>query len=98
VNEDINDAITGHSGGNAVVRGYGVQDMVRRFGFQALSDAIEKVRYPGLDLTTLHWVPPQAGSSDVGLRASNLDSPVAPKEESPAISDRASSASVSVHP
>jgi hypothetical protein len=66
VNEDINDAITGHSGGNAIARGYGWKDMVRRFGFQTLSDGVEKVRYPGLDLTVLRWVPPQAGSSDVG--------------------------------
>ena len=33
VNEDVNDALTGHSGGNAVARGYGSDDMVRRFGF-----------------------------------------------------------------
>ena len=66
VNEDINDAITGHSGGNAVARGYGWKDMVRRFGFQTLCDAVEKVRYPGLDLTALRWVTPQAGSSNTG--------------------------------
>jgi integrase len=33
VNEDINDALTGHSGGNSVARGYGWKEMVRRFGF-----------------------------------------------------------------
>jgi hypothetical protein len=32
VNEDVNDALTGHSGGNSVARGYGWKDMVRRFG------------------------------------------------------------------
>jgi integrase len=59
VNEDINDAITGHSGGNAVARGYGWKEMVRRFGFPNLSAAVEKVQYPGLDLTALRWKPPQ---------------------------------------
>ena len=55
VGEDINDALTGHSGSNKVARGYGWKDMVRRFGLQALSAAVEKVRYPGLDLSSLRW-------------------------------------------
>ena len=59
VNEDVNDALTGHSGGNAVARGYGWKDMVRRFGFPTLYAAVEKVRYPGLDLTALRWAKPQ---------------------------------------
>jgi integrase len=58
VNEDINDALTGHSGGNAVARGYGWKDMGRRFGFQTLSEAVEKVRYPGLDLSAIRCLPP----------------------------------------
>ena len=36
VNEDVSDALTGHSGGNSVARGYGWKDMVRRFGFPTL--------------------------------------------------------------
>jgi integrase len=68
VNEDVNDALTGHSGGNPVARGYGWKEMVRRFGFPTLNAAVEKVRYPGLDLTALRWVTPQAGSSDVGSK------------------------------
>jgi len=56
VKEDINDAITGHSGGNAVARGYGWKEMARRFGFQRLSEAVEKVRYPGLDLSHVRWL------------------------------------------
>jgi integrase len=56
VNEDVNDALTGHTGGNAVARGYGWKDMVRRFGFPTLYAAVEKVRYPGLDLTRLRWM------------------------------------------
>jgi hypothetical protein len=31
--------------------------MVRRFGFPTLCAAVEKVRYPGLDLAALHWRP-----------------------------------------
>ena len=59
VNEDVNDALTGHSGGNPVARRYGWKVMVRRFGFPNLSAAVEKVQYPGLDLTALRWKPPQ---------------------------------------
>jgi integrase len=62
VNEDANDALTGHSGGNAVARSYGWKDMVRRFGLQNLYAAVEKVRYAGLDLSSLRWTPTQAGS------------------------------------
>jgi len=58
VNEDVNDALTGHSGGNAVARGYGSDDMVRRFGFHTLCAAVEKARYSSLDLSHLQWAPP----------------------------------------
>lgn len=63
VNEDINDAITGHSGGNAVARGYGWKDMVRRFGFPTLAKAVEKVRYPGLDLSAIRWTEAPSASN-----------------------------------
>ncbi len=55
VHEDINDALTGHGGGNPVARGYGWKDVVRRFGFPALRAALEKAEYPGLDLSGLRW-------------------------------------------
>jgi integrase len=55
VNEDINDALTGHGGGNVVARGYGSDDMVRRFGLPRLKEALEKAHYPGLDLSILRW-------------------------------------------
>jgi integrase len=58
VNEDVNDALTGHSGGNSVARGYGSDDMVRRFGFSTLNAAVEKAKYPGLDLSHLRWTSP----------------------------------------
>jgi integrase len=51
VSEDVNDALTGHAGGNSVTRGYGAKDMMRRFGLPALVDAVRKVAYPGLDLS-----------------------------------------------
>ena len=54
---DVNDALTGHSGGNPVARGYGWKDMVRRFGFSTLNAAVEKVAYPGLDLSRVRWTP-----------------------------------------
>ena len=57
VNEDINDALTGHGGGNTVARGYGWDDMVRRFGFSTLNAAVGKAQYPGLDLSALRWRP-----------------------------------------
>jgi integrase len=56
VNEDVNDALTGHSGGNTVARSYGWDDMVRRFGFATLNAAVERAQYPGLDLSALRWV------------------------------------------
>jgi len=31
--------------------------MVRRFGFPTLNAAVEKVQYPGLDLSRLRWTP-----------------------------------------
>jgi integrase len=55
VGEDINDALTGHAGGNRVARSYGWKDMVRRFGFPALHAAVEKVTYPALDLSRIRW-------------------------------------------
>jgi integrase len=46
VNEDVNDALTGHGGGNPVARGYGSDNMVRRFGISKLNAAVEKAQYP----------------------------------------------------
>jgi integrase len=50
--EDINDALTGHSG-TTVGQQYGAKQMMRRFGLARLADAVAKVRYPDLDLTRL---------------------------------------------
>jgi integrase len=75
VSEDINDALTGHAGGNRVARGYGWKDMVRRFGFPSLHTAVEKVAYPGLDLSGLRWSPATAGQTVVRSRPGMLCNP-----------------------
>jgi integrase len=53
VSEDINDALTGHSGGG-VGRSYGAKSVVRRFGLQLLAAETAKATYPGLDLSHLY--------------------------------------------
>ena len=45
VSEDLNDALTGHSGGG-VGRSYGAKDVVRRFGLKQLAEAVAKAEYP----------------------------------------------------
>jgi integrase len=57
VSEDVNDALTGHSGRNAVARGYGAKEMLRRFGLPVLHAAVSKATYAGLDLSHLRWEP-----------------------------------------
>jgi len=51
VSEDINDALTGHSGGGTG-RQYGAKHMVRRYGVDALRDAASLVSYPGLEFVS----------------------------------------------
>jgi hypothetical protein len=63
VNEDVNDALTGHIGVASVARSYGAKQMVRRFGVPVLAEAVTKVAYPG------H----QATRSASGLRDSVVD-------------------------
>jgi hypothetical protein len=50
VSEDLNDALTGHAGGT-VGRSYGAKAMLRRFGIDALKNAVQSLKYPGLDLS-----------------------------------------------
>ncbi len=52
VSEDINDALTGHSGGGTGRR-YGAKDMLSRYGAETLADAVAKVRYPGVTLPSV---------------------------------------------
>lgn len=51
--EDINDALSGHSGGG-VGRRYGARAMAARFGMERLADAVAKIDYPGLSLAHLY--------------------------------------------
>ena len=50
VPEDLNDALTGHSN-SSVGRGYGAKEILRRFGMDALKDAIYSVKYKELNLS-----------------------------------------------
>jgi integrase len=54
VSEDLHDALTGHAG-SSVGRTYGSRDMVRRFGLETLADAVNRIKYPGLDLSNVLW-------------------------------------------
>jgi hypothetical protein len=56
VSEDVNDALTGHSAAT-IGRSYGAKDMVRRFGLETLAEAVNKIAYPGLDLSHIEWNP-----------------------------------------
>src|SRR5258708_39878612 len=52
VSEDLHDALTVHAG-SSVGRTYGAKDMVRRFGLETLADAVNRIKYPGLDLSNV---------------------------------------------
>lgn len=56
IGEDLNDVLTGHSGGG-VGRGYGAKDKARRFGHKRLADAVAAAQYKGLDLSALSRQP-----------------------------------------
>jgi integrase len=49
--EELRDALAGRSSGKSVSRTYGAKEMVRRWGVKALMNAIDKINYPGLDLS-----------------------------------------------
>ena len=56
VSEDLHDALTGHADWT-----YGAKDMVRRFGLETLADAVNRIKYPGLDLNkAFGWTAPAA--------------------------------------
>ena len=57
VSEELHDALTGHTG-SSVGRTYGAKDMVRRFGLETLADAVNRIKYPGLDLSIVVWTVP----------------------------------------
>lgn len=49
--EELRDALAGRSSGKSVSRRYGAKAMLERWGVTALKSAIEKISYPGLDLS-----------------------------------------------
>jgi integrase len=65
VGEELHDALTGHAG-SSVGRTYGWRDMVRRFGLETLSDAVNKVKYSGLDLSNVLWSIPATEAAAEG--------------------------------
>jgi integrase len=52
VGEDVNDALTGHSGGG-VGRTYGAKNSERRFGLKRLAEAVGSARFEGLKLPSV---------------------------------------------
>jgi integrase len=53
VSEDLNDALTGHSTRGSVGRSYGSRDIVTRYGMATLIDAIGRIAYSGLSLSSV---------------------------------------------
>jgi integrase len=51
VAEDVRKALMGHSDTSTVSGGYGAKGMLQRWGAAVLTEAIEKINYPGLDLS-----------------------------------------------
>lgn len=59
--EELRDALAGRSSGKSVSRRYGAKAMLERWGVKALKAAIDKINYPGLDLSrvTPLGIPPR---------------------------------------
>jgi integrase len=53
VSEDLNDALTGHSTRGSVSRSYGSRDIVLRYGMPTLIDAVSRITFVGLDLSSV---------------------------------------------
>jgi integrase len=51
VDAEVRKALMGHSDASTVSGGYGAKNMLARWGVNVLRDAIEKITYPGLDLS-----------------------------------------------
>jgi hypothetical protein len=49
--EELRDSLAGRSSGKSVSRRYGAKAMLERWGVTALKSAIDKINYPGLDLS-----------------------------------------------
>jgi len=51
VGEEVRKALMGHSDASTVSGGYGAKNMLARWTAQVLTEAVEKISYPGLDLS-----------------------------------------------
>jgi integrase len=51
VSEEVRKALMGHSDAHTVSGGYGAKQMLQRWGVNPLREAVEKIIYPGLDLS-----------------------------------------------
>lgn len=49
--EELRDALAGRSSGKSVSRTYGAKAMLERWSVKALKAAVDKISYPGLDLS-----------------------------------------------
>ncbi|WP_316186334.1 MULTISPECIES: site-specific integrase [unclassified Bradyrhizobium] len=64
--EELRDALAGRSSGKSVSRRYGAKAMFERWGVVALKGAIDKISYPGLDLSRVR--PPVSTSRTRGTK------------------------------
>ncbi|WP_426613173.1 hypothetical protein [Bradyrhizobium sp. McL0616] len=48
---EMREALVGHAQASSVSWGYGAPEMLARFGAAGLSDAVNRITYPGLDLS-----------------------------------------------
>ncbi|MGH6713003.1 MAG: DUF6538 domain-containing protein [Bradyrhizobium sp.] len=64
--EELRDALAGRSSGKSVSRRYGAKAMLERWGVKALKSAIDKINYPGLDLSRVRA--PGAVTSSRGIK------------------------------
>jgi integrase len=53
---EMREALIGHAQASSVSWGYGANAMLSRFGAATLSDAINRISYPGLDLSRVRPV------------------------------------------
>jgi integrase len=65
---EMREALIGHTQASSVSWGYGASAMLSRFGASALSDAINRISYPGLDLSRVKplGVPPRTRDNTKG--------------------------------
>jgi hypothetical protein len=61
----------GHSEASTVSGGYGAKNMLLRWGANVLKEAIEKITYPGLDLSRVR-PPGQSRQNPKAIQPANL--------------------------